>query len=113
MFEQGEKLQKKIVSLFTIFSNKLDDLVNSSNEEYVISCSQNRNITSLWLPTIGGNRVASSFKVEKRIIKKNRVASCFQMKKEIEDANKDMFEVSFLYWGIIIFNWQKIKRTRF
>ncbi len=67
--------------LSNIFSNRLDDLVDSSNEEDVISRRQNKNATSPQLPATGRDRVADHSEPEKRI----------------EGAKEDISDVSFLY----------------
>ncbi len=68
-----------------MFSNRLDDFVNSSDEEDVISRHQNRNTMSPQLLTI----------------RKDRVTSYFEPKERIESVKGDMSDVSFLYQGII------------
>ncbi len=71
--------------LFNTFSNKLDDLVDSSDEEDIISRRQNRNATSPQLPATGRDRVAGHSEPEE----------------QMEGAKGDTFDVSFLYQGII------------
>ena len=78
-------MQEEVVSLSNIFSNRFDDLVNSSNKEDVISRCQNRNLTSPQLPAIRKDRVATHSELEERI----------------EGAKKDISDVSFIYQGII------------
>ena len=126
-FGRGEELQEKVMPLSNVFSNRLDDLVDSSNEEDVICCRRTRNATSLRLPgtgrkkiaeegTSGRNRVACHSEMEKGASGRNRVAGHPEMeegatgrnrvadhseiKKEIEGADRDTSEVSFLYRGI-------------
>lgn len=96
-FRQGKKLQKEIKPLFNIFSNRLDNLVNSYDEENIISHCQNRNATSPQLPAIEKNRVAGHSKIEEGATERNRVTGCFEIKEEIESVNEDTFDVSFLY----------------
>ena len=45
-FGQGKKLQEKVVLLSNSFSNRLDDLVDTSDKEDVISRRRTRNVTS-------------------------------------------------------------------
>ena len=84
-FEQGKELQEEVVLLSNIFSNKLDNLVDSSDKEDIISRRQNKNVTSHQLPAIGKDRVAGDSESEERI----------------EGTKKDMSNVSFLYRRII------------
>ncbi len=84
-FRRGEELEKEVVQLSNIFSNRLDDLVDSSDKEDVINCRQNRNATSLQLPAI----------------RSNRIASYFEPKKWMKGAKGDTSDISFLYQGII------------
>ncbi len=75
--------------LSNTFSYRLDDLVyDSSDEEDIISCCQNRNATSPQLPVIGRDRVAGHLKREERI----------------EGTKGDISDVSFLYREIIKYN---------
>ena len=64
VFGQSKELQKEFVSLFNIFSNRLDDFINSSNKKSVIIRRWTRNVTSLQLSSIGRNRIASHFEME-------------------------------------------------
>lgn len=95
-FRQSKELGKKIVSLSNVFSNKFDNFVNSFDKKNVIYCCQTKNTTS-WLSNIG----------------KNIVADYSKIKKKIESANKNISKVSFFHQGIIKYNWQKKKKTRF
>lgn len=45
-FEQGKELQKEVVPLFNIFSNRFDDLVDSSKVKDVITRYKRRHTTS-------------------------------------------------------------------
>lgn len=80
-----------------MFSNKLDNLVDSCNEEHLISCYQNRNALSPLLSAIGKNRVVGHFEMEEGVTKKNRVAGCSKIEKRIMSANGDTLNVIFLY----------------
>ncbi len=71
--------------LFNTFSNSLDDLVNSSDEEDVISHRRYKNAMSPQLPAIRRDRVASHSELEEGIM----------------GAKRDTSDVSFLYRGII------------
>ncbi len=84
-FRQGEELQEEVVPLSNTFSNRLDDLVDSSDEEDVINCRRNRNAMSPQLPAIGRDRVVGDSEPEERM----------------EGAKGDTSDVSFLYRGII------------
>lgn len=50
--------------LFKLFNNRLDDLIDSSNEKNIISCRLGRNITSFWLPAIWENRVVDDSQLD-------------------------------------------------
>ena len=71
--------------LSNAFSDRLDDLVNISDKEDVISLRQTRNATSLQLPGTGRNRFAGHSETRDRM----------------EDVNEDMSEVCFLDRRII------------
>lgn len=95
-----------------MFNNRLDDLVDTSNKEDVISCYQTRNATSPWLSNTKRNRVADYFKTKKEALRRNKVADHSKIKEEatkknritghskkrekLENINKDMSKVSFL-----------------
>ncbi len=81
MFGQGEELQEEVMLLSNTFSNRLDDLVDSSNEEDIISRRRNRNVTSPQLPATRRDRVAGHSEPEERM----------------EGAKGDTSDVSFLY----------------
>lgn len=107
--------------LSNVISNRLHNLVNSINKEDVICDCQTKNATNLWLLGTRRNRVAGPFETEKRASKKNNVTGYFEIKKvatkknrivghfkieeEMEGANRNMFEVSFVYQRIIKYNW--------
>lgn len=97
--------------LFNLLSNRLDDFLNTSNEENVINHCQTKNATSLQLLNIGKNRVAGYSEIENGALGRNKVANYsqieeeatrrngivghFEKKKGIESVNKDMSKVSF------------------
>ena len=58
-FRQCKELQKKVGLLSNIFSNRLNDLVNSSDEEDVINQYHNKNAMSPQLPAIVKNKVVN------------------------------------------------------
>ena len=87
-FRQDEKLQEEVVLLSNAFSNRLDDLVNTSNKEDIISHRQTRNTTSLRLLDTG----------------RNKVAGHSERGDGMEDVNGDMSEVCFFDQGIIKYN---------
>lgn len=64
-----------------MFSNRLDDLIDSFDEEDVISRCQNRDSTSPRMLATGRNKVAGHSEIDEKI----------------EDVNKNTFDVSFFY----------------
>ena len=120
VFGRGEDMQKEVVPLSNMFGNRLNDLVNTSNEEDVISCCQTGNVTSPRLSEREKNRVASNFQMqegasgrnrvagysekEEKATRRNGIAWCSDRKKEMEGANGDMSEVRFLNQRIIKYN---------
>ena len=125
-FGWDEDLQEEVVPLSNVFSNRLDDFVDTSDEEDVISRRWTRNATSPWLPrrgknriagnsqmqegALGRNRVAGHSKREERATGRNGVAGRSDKEEEMESANGDMSEVSFLNRGIIKCNWKRNKK---
>lgn len=93
-FGQRKKLQKNLVPLFNIFSNRFDDFVHSSDNKNVISCLKKKT-ASRQLSVIRRNKIASNFEIEKVAAKKNKVASYFMIEKKIESANSDLSNVNF------------------
>ena len=103
--------------LSNVFSNRLDDLVDTSDEEDIINRRRTRNAMSPRLPGRGKNRVAGNSQKQKGASGKNRVAGHFEREERatgrngvaghsdreegMEGANGDMSEVSFLDRGII------------
>lgn len=87
-FGQEKELQEEIVPLSNIFSNRLDEFVNSSNENDVISYHLNRNAMSSQLPAIGRGKIAGQS----------------ELKDGIEDTNNNTSDVSFFFSGISIYN---------
>ena len=53
------------------------------------------------------NRVADHSKIEQEAIGRNRITGHFEGREGIKDVNGDIFEVSFLDWGITKCNKQK------
>lgn len=94
-FRQGKELQEEFVLLSNIFSNRLDDLVNSFDNNNVISHHQRKNATSSQLLVIGKNRVTSHSGIEKKAARKNRIASYSEIKPGIENANGDLSDARF------------------
>ncbi len=78
-------MQEEVIPLSNTFSNRLDDLVDRSDKEDVISHRRNRNATSLQLPATGRDRVAGHSEPEERM----------------EGAKRDISDISFLYQRII------------
>ncbi len=87
-FGQSKELQEKVVPLSNMISNKLDDLVDSSNGEDVISRRQNRNVTSSQRPAI----------------RRDRVVGHSEPEEEMEGAKRDTSDINFFYQGIIKYN---------
>ncbi len=84
-FERGEELQEEVVPLSNTFSNRLDDLIDSFDEEDIISRRQNRNATSPQLSATRRDRVAGHSKPEERM----------------EGAKGNTSDVNFFYQRII------------
>ena len=82
--------------LSNLFSDRLDDLVDSSDDKDVISRCQKKNATRARLPTIGSNGVISYFEIEEGATRRNRVAGHSGMEHGIECANGDSSNVSFI-----------------
>lgn len=104
-FGQDKGLQEEVELLSNIFNNRLNDFVNSSDKEDIISRYQNRKVTSLWLLATGKNRVTSNSEIEEEAIARNRITSYSKIEVETEDANEDIFDINFFYWRIIKYNW--------
>lgn len=99
--------------LSNMFSNSLDDLIDSFDKENIISYCQNRDVTSPKLPIIERNSVtshneidgsalkinknASYTKMDKGVLIKNRNASYFEIEEEISDENKVTSDINFFY----------------
>lgn len=58
--------------LFNICSNKLDNLVNSSDKENIINGCQNRDVMSLKLLVIKKNSVVGHTEIDKATLERNR-----------------------------------------
>lgn len=67
--------------LFNLFNNRLNDLIDNSDKEDIISCRLDKNVTSPQLLTIWENKVTGNFKLDKGI----------------ENLNKDIVNIIFLY----------------
>lgn len=63
-----------------IFINRLDDLINSSDKENIISCCQIRNATSFWLATIKTNSSTGLIEIDKNTLVRNRNADHSKIK---------------------------------
>lgn len=70
------------MSLSNIFSNRLHDLNDISDNIIVVCYNEIENVTSFWLPAIRRNRVADRFEIKKEAVKKNKVNSYSEIKKE-------------------------------
>lgn len=73
-----QKVEKEVKPLSNIFHNRLDDLIDSSIKEDIISRHQNRNAISSWLLAIEKNKVTNHFQIEERVIERNKVANHFE-----------------------------------
>lgn len=87
-----------------MFSNRLDDLIDSNNEKNVINRRQNKNATNPGLLAIERNGVTDQFEMEKRVIKKNGIIDHFQMEEEMEDTNGNTSNIIFFYQQGIRYN---------
>ena len=87
-FGQGKELQEEVVPLSNVFSNRLDDLVNTSDEEDVISRRQTRNATSPRLPGREKNRVAGNSQIQERASGRNRVAGHSEREERATERNR-------------------------
>ena len=94
-FRQDKELQEEVVLLFNIFSNRLDELIDSSNNKDVISCRQKRNVTIPQLPATEKNRVAGHSGMEEGTAGWNKVASHSEMERGIKGVNSDLSDVRF------------------
>ena len=119
-FGQGEDLQEEVMPLFNVFNNRLDDLVDTSDEEDVISRHQTGNATSLRLLEKRKNRVAGNFQIqegalgrnkvagyserEERATERNGIAGRSDKEEEMEGANRNMSEICFFDRRIIKYN---------
>lgn len=103
-FEQSKELQEEVVPLSNVYSNRIDDLVDSSNKEDIINRYQSRNATCLQLPDISKNRVAGHSKIKEGVIRKNGVTGHSERGEGMEDMNGDMSEISFIDRGITRYN---------
>lgn len=121
-------MQEKIVAFINMFSNKLNNLVDSSNEEDIISYSQNRDLTNFELLIIKRNCLICHIEMNKNalerniiagyddiddgILGKNRYASQSEIEEEMNNANGVTYDTSFLYQRVIIDSKQREKKTR-
>ena len=94
-FGRGEELQEEVVPFSNIFNNRLDGLINSSDDKDVISRRQKKNATSLRLPATGRNEVAGHSRMEEGAAGRNRVASHSGIEPGMEGANGDSSDVRF------------------
>lgn len=94
-------MQKEVLSLSNAYSNRIDNLIDSSDKENVLSHYQTKNATSSRLPSTGINRVTDHSKIEEGATGKNGVAGHSERGEKIESVNGDMFKISFLDQRII------------
>lgn len=76
------------MQLSNIFINKLDNLVDSSDDKDIISRHWSENATSCQLQAIGRNRVADHSKIEEETVEINRVASHSEKKEGVVEKNR-------------------------
>ena len=81
------------MQLSNIFSDRLDDLVNSSHNKNIISRRQRRNATSPQLPATGRNGVAGHSGIEKWAAGRNRIADHYRIEPGIDGAKGDLSNV--------------------
>lgn len=65
VFGRGKELQTEVMQLFNLYSNKLDDLVDSLDKEDVIQQLVRNTIAQFAEPEIG---VANNFELEEKMI---------------------------------------------
>lgn len=68
-------MQEEIVPLSNAFSNRIDNLVNTSNKKNVISRCQTKNATSPQLLGIERNKVANYSDLKKVALGRDKVAN--------------------------------------
>lgn len=74
-------MQKKVLSLFNFFNNKLDNLINSPNKEDIISYCLSKNVISFELLAIQENKIVGNTKLHKKI----------------KNLNGNIFDLNFLH----------------
>lgn len=82
-------MQVKFMSLSNIFNSKLDNFFNKFNNKYIISCRQNKDITSLGLPIIEKNSVSSHTKIDEGPLKRNINASHIKIYENTSEMKRD------------------------
>lgn len=90
--------------LLNLFSNKLDNQVDSSDNKDMIPGFLIWNVISFQILTTRWNKNASLIKIDKYISETKRDISYSEIEKELRNTNEIMSDVKFLYWGIIIWN---------
>lgn len=83
------------MQLLNIFSDRLNNLINSSNNKDVISYGQKKNVTSPQLLAKRRNRVSGQVEIEKKVAERNRIADYFKIKLEMKSTNNDLSDVRF------------------
>ena len=79
-------------------------LSRNFDKKDIISRCQNRNTISFWLTDIKRNNIIGLTKIEKRALQNNKVTSYSKLEKRIKGVNRNIFDICFLYWRIIIYN---------
>lgn len=70
------------MSLSNMFSNKFDNLVNSSNKEDVISNCQIKNTMSYQIFATERNKVTNHYQIDERAFGKNKVTGYSEIEKK-------------------------------
>lgn len=90
-----------------MYSNKIDDLIDSFKEEDFISRRQTRNTTSSQVSDTKKNRVAGHSEMEEEATGRNRIAGQSEKGKRREGVYRNISEISFLDQEITKYNSQK------
>lgn len=86
-FKKVKKIWKEFEPLSNIFSNRLNDLIYSSNKKDIIGHRQNGNAISLEQLATRKNRVVGPSKIEEKALERNKIVGGSKIDQEIENAN--------------------------
>lgn len=78
-----------------ILSNRIDNFVNSFDEEDIISHRQTKNATRSQQPSTRRNKIVVYSKREEWATRRNRIAEHSKKREEMDSINKDMSEIRF------------------